>query len=223
MVDIPSAVAALRPRKLDTLFFRACNLPDPRPSVEALPLTPGQKLFLYRGAGFTRKPTDGDLIQQHVEQVFTRKLLGRQDRYSKARHALYVSEKVSTVEGEMRYYARAVFFNPVLDAEQIQFDLIGVNFAGLAAKMSSLYRRFPWLRSLKSPDETQTFGDSAADVLSCLLVRSVRARGDNGVLFRSGDIQGGTILPPLRLLIKKWGGGRITKRLTSGTASIAVE
>lgn len=212
MANLPAAVAALRPTDARQALIRACNLEDPRLAIEDLPLSNTQKDILYHDAGFLGKPSDQDIIKKHIDYVFTRSLTGREDRYSRQRHALYASTKRETAEAEMRYYARSQFFNPALDREAMRFDIIQVDFRGLAARLSSLFRRYPWLRARTDLADTQEIGDLAAAFLGCLIVRSVRYPGDNGVVFRASDLKPIAKRSDLKIVILKRASGRYTRK-----------
>jgi hypothetical protein len=213
MTTIPSAVAALKPVSVRQALLRVCNMDDPRLTVEGLALNSTQKDILYRDAGFAGKPNDRDIIRRHIDYVFSRSLAGRQDRYSKQRHALYASVKRETAEAEMRYYARSEFFNPALEREVMQFDVIEIDFRGLAARLSSLFRRFPWLKTRKALADTQEMGDLAAAFLGCLIVRSVRHPGDNGVVFRADDLKPVAMRDALKIVIIMRSSGRYTRKI----------
>jgi RES domain-containing protein len=211
--DVKGALLAASPSDIDQPFYRMCNLNDPRIAIEPLPISPAQKAFLYRSTGFRSKPSDVDLIKRHVDEVFARPLAKRKDRYSRSRPALYTCAQVPTAEAEIRYYARTHFYNPTLNAEPMSFNVIEVSFAGLAIDVPQLYRRFPTLRARLEPDKAHELGDSAADLVGCILVRSVRARGLNGVLFWPLEIQAVGRHDDLNIKIYKRKGGRFTRKI----------
>lgn len=213
MASLPAAVAALKPAGTRHALIRACNMEDPRLTIEDLPLSDTQKDILYHDAGFLGRPTDQDIIRKHIDYVFMRTLTGREDRYSKRRHALYASTKRDTAEAEIRYYARSQFYNPALTREVMRFDIIQIDFRGLAARLSSLFRRFPWLKTRTNLADTQEIGDLAAAFLGCLIVRSVRYPGDNGVVFRAADLKPVSKRDNLRIVILKRTSGRYTRRI----------
>lgn len=211
VIDIVSAISAIKPKAVRQPIVRACNLEDVRLTVESYALTEAQKLILYRRHGYRQKPTDRDIIRAHIDSIFSRPLASRSDRYSRRRHALYASAKRETAEAEMRYYARTTFFIPTRTTEVMKFDIIEIGFDGLAARLSSLFRTYPWLKHKVAKRDTQEIGDTASDYLACLFVRSVRHPGDNSVVFTLGSLTPVAKRGELRIEVFKRGSGRATR------------
>ena len=172
--------AAATPRAASaTRSVRLCVLVDPRPYAKSLGLSPADEIALYSLHGFAREPNDDEVIDAHVDYVFRRSLIGRNDRYTSDTGALYTSLEATTAEAEMRYYCREVFFDGKSLGNSYTFSDVCIEFKGRLRDITDICRRHPKLRLGTDVSFCQKVGKAALADVDAILVGSVRARGTN--------------------------------------------